>query len=96
MANLIIGSVATAGFLWLVHYVRQRNKRLVWWNWVLVILGFTYAVFVLEVIVAFVEEGSAQAAIVMGGILGFMAVVWGVLLGRFVFGRAAGKDSQGG
>jgi hypothetical protein len=58
-------------------------------------LGFLYAVFVAEVVVSFLEEGSPQAAMVMGAVMGFVAIVWGVLLGRFVFARAAKRGSAG-
>ena len=95
MVDVIIGSVATAAFLLLVHYVRQRNLELRWWQWCLVILGFLYAVFVAEVVVSFLDEGSSQAAVVVGGTLGFIAVIWGVLLGRFVFARAAKRSTTG-
>jgi hypothetical protein len=95
MVDMIIGSVATAAFLFLVHYVRQRNLELRWWQWGLVILGFLYTVFVVEVVVSFLDEGSPQAAVVMGAVMGFIAVVWGVLLGRFVFARAARKSYAG-
>jgi len=44
-----------------------------------------YAVFVCKVILSFIEEGMPKGAIVMGSILGFGAVVWAVLLLRFVF-----------
>jgi len=44
-----------------------------------------YAVFVLEVIVGFLGEGAPQAALVMGLLTGIIAIVWGVLLKRFVF-----------
>lgn len=44
-----------------------------------------YAIFVLEVIVTFLSEGALQATLVMGIITGIIAVIWGVLLRRFVF-----------
>jgi hypothetical protein len=94
MVDMVIGCLATAAFLFLVHYVRQRSLPLRWWHWVLVVLGFIYAVFVAEVIVSFLEEGSPQAAVVMGVVMGLVAVVWGVLLGRFVFARAGKKGSS--
>jgi len=88
MTDLVIGAVAMAGFLLLFNHVRKNKLILSWWQWALVILGFLYAVFVLEVIVSFIEEGSFQAALVTGTILGIVAVVWGVLVGRFVVARA--------
>jgi len=61
------------------------------WQWILTILGFLYATFVFELINSFLSEGAPRAALVMGIITGFVAVVWGVLLGRFVFFKKAGK-----
>ena len=46
-----------------------------------------YAVFNLELIVGFFSEGAPQAALVMGGMTGIVAIVWGVLLKRFVFAK---------
>ena len=46
-------------------------------------------------VASFLEEGSSQAAVVMGVVLGFVAVIWGVLLARFVFARAAKRSSAG-
>ena len=85
MDHFIIGAVITAGFLFVVNYVRKHSLHIAWWQWILTLLGFAYAVFVLEVIAAFVAEGAAQGAAVLGTLLGFAAVVWGTLLSRFVF-----------
>ena len=91
MSHLIIGSVVTAGFMLLVSWASRRGLRLAWWSWALTVLGFIYALFVLEVIATFLEEGAGQAALVMGVLMGIGAVVWGVLLGRFVFARSTTK-----
>jgi ABC-type uncharacterized transport system permease subunit len=85
MAHLIIGALLTAVFISLILYARKKNLRITWWQWILTILGLLYTGFVLEVIVSFLEEGAERAALVMGLILGFFAIVWAVLLGRFVF-----------
>ena len=87
MVHIIIGVVITAGFLFLVDYTRKHSLHIAWWQWVLTVLGFAYATFVLEMIAGFLEEGAARAALVMGVIFGFIAVVWGVLSARFVFKR---------
>jgi hypothetical protein len=89
MAYLLIGTAATATFLLLADFVRRRRLHLSWWQWALTVLGILYAVFVLAAITSFLEEGTPMGAVVMGTILGFVAVLWGVLLGRFVFLRAA-------
>jgi len=85
IAHLLIGALAMAGLLLLVDYTRKNDLHLKWWQWALTILGLMYAVFVLELIVGFLSEGVPQAALVMGMVTGIVAVVWGVLLGRFVF-----------
>ena len=87
MAELLIGACAAAGFLLLVHFARSRALTVRWWQWGLTLLAFVYAVFVLEVVVSFLREGTPKGAAVMGTILGFFAMVWGSLLGRFVFRR---------
>jgi ABC-type uncharacterized transport system permease subunit len=87
MAHIIIGALLTAVFIFLIHRARKKRMRITWWQWILTILGLLYAGFVLEVIVSFLEEGAARAALVMGLALGFIAIVWAVLLGRFVFVR---------
>lgn len=87
MAHLIIGSLLSAFLIFLILHARERQLQIVWWQWMLTILGLLYAGFVLEVIVSFLEEGAERAALVMGLILGFVAIVWAVLLGRFVFTR---------
>jgi hypothetical protein len=89
MAHLLIGAVAMLGFLAVVNFVRVRKLTVVWWKWVLTVLGFLFAVFVLEMIASFLQEGAPRAALILGVILGFIAVVWGVLLARLVFARKA-------
>ncbi|UCE42413.1 MAG: hypothetical protein JSV17_05480 [Candidatus Aminicenantes bacterium] len=85
MAHLIIGAILTAVFISLILHARKKHLRITWWQWMLTVLGLLYAGFVLEVIVSFLEEGAERAALVMGLFLGFIAIVWAVLLGRFVF-----------
>ncbi len=69
----------------MILHARKKQFQVSWWQWILTILGLLYSGFVLEVIVSFLEEGAARAALVMGLALGFIAIVWAVLLGRFVF-----------
>ncbi len=85
MPELIIGAVAALAATGLVRYARSHSLEIAGWQWLLTALGFLYAMFILEVIVAFLREGTPKGAVVMGTLLGFIAVVWGVLLARFVF-----------
>jgi hypothetical protein len=87
MAHMIIGALLTATFIFLILHARKKRLHITWWQWILTILGLVYAGFVLEAIVSFLDEGATRAALVMGLILGFIAIIWAVLLGRFVFTR---------
>jgi len=94
MVHIIIGAVVTAGLLLLKDYVRKQKLRITWWQWLLTLLGFGYSIFVLEMIVSFLDEGSPKAAVVMGVFFGFIAVIWGVLLARFVFNKKKTGDKN--
>ncbi len=89
MINIFIGAFMMAGFLLVLEYSRKRKLHIKWWQWILTILCFIYSLFVLETIVSFLAEGTARAALIMGVILGLIAAVWSILLGRFVFARKA-------
>jgi hypothetical protein len=91
MAELFVGAVAAIGALTVIRHAAANGLEIKWWQWLLTVLGFLYLVFVLEVIISFLREGSPKAAMVNGAILGFVAVVWAVLLGRFVFARRTVK-----
>ena len=88
IVHLLIGGLAMATLLLLVDYARKNELTLKWWHWLLTGLGILYAIFVLELIISFFGEGAPQAALVMGGMTGIGAVIWGVLLRRFVFAKA--------
>jgi len=85
MAELFVGAAVAIGFYLLVQYTIRRKLTVRWWQWLVTVLGFLYLVFVLEVIVSFLREGTPKAAMVNGAILGFVAIVWAVILLRFVF-----------
>jgi len=74
-----------AGLLILVEFSRKKKIHIRWWQWLLTILEFIYTGFVIQMILSFLSEGSPKAALVMGLIFGFIAVICGVLLKRFVF-----------
>ena len=93
MAELFIGAGAAAGFFLLLRFVGSRKLSIRKWQWGLTALGILYSVFVLLVVVAFLREGTPKGAVVLGTVLGFVAVVWAVLLGRFVF-RIPGESGR--
>ena len=85
MIHLVIGILITSVFFLLRQYVHKYQMQIKTWEWFITILGFLYSVFVLEIIVSFWEEGAVRGALVVGLLMSFVAVAWGVLLGRFVF-----------
>jgi len=87
MIHIIIGMLSMAGFLLIVNYTKNNHLQVRWWQWVVTVMGFFYAIFVLEAVVSFLKEGIPRGALVMGVLMGFIAVIWGVLLARFVFSR---------
>ena len=89
MVHILIGAVISACMLLLIGLTRKRKLQVKWWQWFLTVACFIYIVFVLVVIVSFLEEGTAKGALVMGTIFGFIAIIWGFLLGRAIF---AGKN----
>lgn len=90
MPELAVGASAAAAFVLLVHLARSRGLTLSGWQWALSVLAILYWVFVLETVLSFLREGTPKGAVVMGTILGFVGVVWVVLLGRLVFSRRKG------
>lgn len=85
LIHILIGALALTVLVLLKDFTRKSNVTLLWWQWVLTVLGVIYGVFVVELIIGFLAEGTPQAALVMGMLTGIVAVIWGVLLGRFVF-----------
>lgn len=89
MLNMIIGAVVIGVFWFVVNYVRGKNLQLTWWQWLLTILGLAFAGFTLATVTTLAGEYSPKAALVLGGMLGLITVIWGVLMARFVFLRAS-------
>ena len=79
MVHILIGAAAATGFfvLWILSAKKAWKVR--WWQWALTLIAIAYAVFVLEIIVSFLDEGMSRGALVMGLVLGFVALIWGVL-----------------
>lgn len=88
IVHILNGVWAIALLAFLFEYARTKELAVTWWHWLLTVLGVFYGVFVLEVIVGFIDEGAYQAALINGLLTGFFAVVWAVLLGRFVFSKS--------
>lgn len=88
MLNFLLGVVVTLAVVLLVEYVRRQNLTLQWWGWLLTGLALAFAVFTVATIMTLIQENAAQAAGLMGLLLGLPAVIAFILLGRFVFAPA--------
>lgn len=93
MIHLFIGALAMAVLWLLAELARRKEIQLKWWGWLLTAMCIIYSTLVLEMIVGFIGEGAFQAALMLGLFTGFFAVIWGVLLGRFVFKSEEGTSS---
>lgn len=87
MIHILIGAVTTAALIRIIQSTAKRKLAVKWWQWLLVALEYSYIIFVLEVIAGFIEEDAIKGALVMGTILGFVALIAGFLLARLVFSR---------
>lgn len=87
MIHILIGAVTTAALIRIIQSTAKRKLAVKWWQWLLLALEYAYIIFVLEVIASFVEEGAVKGALVMGTVLGFVALIAGFLLARLVFSR---------
>ena len=85
MLELIIGMVITALFGVLIVFCQTRKLSISWFQWILLIMEALFIIFWLEIIAAFLMEGSFKGALVNGILIGFMVAVIGVLLYRFIF-----------
>jgi len=88
MLYLILGGLTVAAFFLLFNYTQKKGISLTWWQWLLTVLGLLLALFTLAAVGTLIGEGTGQAALVTGVIFGIITVVWGVLLGRFVFAKS--------
>ena len=93
MIHLLIGALAMAAMLLFVDVARRQKIAVRWWQWVLTSLGILYGVFVIELVAGFLAEGAGRAALVLGLITGIVAVIWGVLLRRFIFSSSNMKNN---
>lgn len=87
MIHILIGGLTTAGLILVIQVAKKRGPAMKWWHWLLIILEYAFIIFILEVIVSFFEEGAIKGAVVMGTILGFLALIGAFLLARLIFSR---------
>jgi len=87
LSYFLIGVIITVIFFLTLNYVYKHSLKVSWWQWLITLLGLAYTTFVFAIIVEFLAEGSIKGAVVMGTLMGLIAIVWAVMLKRFVFVR---------
>ncbi len=92
MIGVLIGIVMGATFLILLNYSKKRKLELKWWAWTLTGIWFIYTGFVLKMAEGFIAEHAFRAALVMTAIFGFVSIIGGVILSRFVFFKSKGHE----
>jgi hypothetical protein len=83
MTTLFVGlavGFALAAFVW---HVKNKNRAVSIFGWLLSLGLAAYAAFVLLVIIEFIKEGTPQGALVNGSLLLVPAAVWAVVIKRF-------------
>lgn len=84
MIDIAIGIIIASFIAWLISYNKKQEQRFNALQWIIIGAISAYTVFVLELIASFFREGAPQAALVMGGIFGFIAIVAWVIVTRFI------------
>ena len=84
MVHIIIGGGMAASLFFIIYHARNRDIRIKWWQWLLILTEFMYVVFVLAFLVSFLEEGAVKGALVMGTILGFVALATAFMIFRLI------------
>ncbi|MCP2620108.1 hypothetical protein NLC35_02550 [Candidatus Aminicenantes bacterium AC-334-K16] len=93
MIHLLVGLFFGGLVVWLIFFLRVHRIRLRWWHWVLGLILFGYFLFILELVISFLEEGTIRGALVMGVIFGFIGLVGGLLFWRLIISPQ--KKSKG-
>ena len=88
MSHLLIGALVMATFMVVCNKINKKNIPVPIWKWIFLSACFIYCAFVLIVIAEFLAEPKVQAAVVIGGIFGVIAVIWAVIAARLISSSA--------
>lgn len=94
LIHILIGAICTGILFFLYRISIDKNIKVKIWQWILVLLEVVLIGFVLVLIAGFIEEGSIQAAVVMGSIFAVIAIIGMVLILRFIFRMAVDKQNS--
>ena len=84
MIHLLVGLFFGGLVVWLFFFLRTSRIRLSWWHWGLGAILFVYFLFIAELVISFLEEGTVRGALVIGVIFGFLGLVGGLLFWRLI------------
>jgi len=84
MEHILLGILACLTIWIVVHRVKKHTIKMNYWKWALVVLVIAYSVLAIEVIFGFLAEDVPKAALVTGSVLGIPAVIFNVLIWRFM------------
>ncbi len=91
MVEFFLGGLITSGFILFYSHTRKNGMKISIFQWMIIIAAFVYLSFVSATVVEFVEEGTFKGAAVIGCIMGFAAVIWGILINRFILTKSTKK-----
>ena len=94
LAEIITGMFVALAFVAIILRIRNNSIKVSIGGWAFI--GFTLGIslFVIALIISFLKEGANQAALVMGGVFGFFAIIIWVLLIRFILTPNSSKDEK--
>jgi hypothetical protein len=94
MAEILAGMIVMLALGWIILHLKRNNTKLRIGEWALVGFALLFSLFVMELIISFIREGAGRAALVMGGIFGFLAVILWVLISRLVLYKKSPEDED--
>ena len=94
LAEILSGMLLVLALGMIILRIKNNSLKVRVGGWALIGFALGYSLFVFELIISFIQEGANQAALVMGGIFGFFAIIIWVLLVRFVLTSKTQKDEK--
>ena len=92
MIHIIVGMLMMLALGGIILWVQNKKLTIRVSGWILIALAMLFSLFVIELIISFIQEGTSQAVLVMGGIFGFVAIIIWVLIGRFILSNKSKRN----
>ena len=84
---LIIGLIVGAGLLWLVPWLRNRDIKVTWYEWLIVAIGLLLLMFAIDSFVGSRVELEPGAAWMFGLLFGLPALILVAVAWQLVWRR---------